>query len=167
MKSQVWKNAVIGLLVVLNIAVLTTLWLQQRSASSKSDTGDTRLLPPGPEHLPPPPGMDRTIIDILELDRDQQETFRKLKQEHRWRAGQLEEEIRKLKGELLETVPEGNATAADSLAALIGEKQTEMEKALYRHFADLREICREDQLDRMDDLMVRAGRRILPPPPPR
>lgn len=153
----------IVLLVVLNLVAISALWLGRTSR------------PGGP---PPdgPPGQDRRMFLQKELNftDDQIHRYDRLRQDHADKARVLLDDIRRLKKEMMDHIyeKEPDSTKAMQIADLIGQKQTELERITFRHFADLKELCGKEQLDKLRELMDEFFRRNPPegrgsPPPPR
>lgn len=132
-KSKLLTFAVI-LLVVIN---LTTLFLVMRK---------------GPRH--PGEGPKRVIIEKLHFDAEQQKQYEKLIHWHRRHIDTLDQQIRETKNllyrELLYKSP--NLQTHDSLIDAISNYQKNIEEIHFRHFQDIRNICKPEQIQDYNQL---------------
>lgn len=154
-KTKLLTIAVIGLLL-LNLGTLLFLLLQK---------------PGPPVHGGPPPHErpSAIIIRTLELDEQQQEQFMELRDAHREKADQLEEQRMHLQRQLFDLLrqPQPNQAAADTLAAQIAALQQQMVLHNFRHLGELRTILRPGQMDNYEELTEQMASFFGPPRPPR
>lgn len=156
---------VIGILVILNLATLVTLWLGRPE----------RQPPAGPER-----GSDQDqarigqlLRDHLGFDQQQTDQYLKARQEHREQIKVLDDEIRELKRQMFSDVlrdyPE--PTLSDSLLALTQKKQAIIEQLTFQHLLYLKRLCRPEQREKLSFLIQDLfrpkpqGGEAAPPPP--
>ena len=146
-KNRVLTIAVV-VLVLLNIATLTIHFMH------------------GPMgHRPPRGGPKHLIIERLHFDSEQVEAYEDLIRDHRHRVDSMDMLIMELRGSLYSSHDE---IVSDSLIRLIGETQSAIERVHAAHFADIRALCRPDQLPRYEELSKDLAHFFHPgPPPPR
>ncbi|TBX66993.1 periplasmic heavy metal sensor [Flavobacterium silvisoli] len=154
-KTKLLTIAVIGLLL-LNLATLGFLFLN----------GPKGHRPPmeGPPMGRPKP---RTIIiDQLHFDALQQKEYDQLIEWHQATISQLDRNIRQTKralySQLMQT--EVNLKAKDSLIAVLNGYQKQVEATHFKHFEDIKKLCRQDQLKDFNDLTEELARIFAPKP---
>jgi Spy/CpxP family protein refolding chaperone len=140
---------IIGLLLILNILSVGTLWFFQ-----------FRRQPPPPEIGPGP--VQHFLEAELQLTQEQAQQFARLRQEHSQAAKALNDAGHQLKGTLLNEVftDAPDVEKVTRLAEEIGQKQTELELLLFQHFLALKSLCSPEQADRLQSLI----HEIVPPP---
>lgn len=152
MKSSNLKN--IGLLVLLlvNVMLVTLLWLGPKAGGR-------------PDSKPPPPRIDNFLNKALKLDKTQQATLQRLREEHFELTKELHEKAREFKREMFDVL-----TSATPDTVLANEKalqaalvQDKIDKALIAHYMDILEICSPEQQVELRKVFRKAIRR----PPPR
>ena len=155
-KMKLLSIAVIGLLL-LNFGTLAFLFLNK---------------PPHPPMGPGPggEGPKRIIIERLGFDKEQIAQYEKLIDGHRRTIRELDGEIRETKNNLYSTLSSGSQLNKDSLQTRLGEIQKQIETTHYNHFADIKKLCRPEQLKAFDELtkelarFFAPGRHPFPPP---
>ena len=114
-----------------------------------------------------PPGRpDAFIIEQLQLDKEQQAAFARLRGQHQEAIREAREKDRDLHDayfNLLKT-DHPDMTKVDSLTALIGAQRQVIESATFNHFLQLRALCRPDQQKLFDNTIDDIARRMAPPP---
>ncbi|MBD3289491.1 periplasmic heavy metal sensor [candidate division KSB1 bacterium] len=147
---------VIILLVILNIGTLSMLWF------GKSQR---------PAHLPDRQHPENERVRLQELlqselgfDEAQVEQYLHLRREHREKIDHLNTEIRRVKRQMFDEVLAENPqpTISDSLLNLAQEKQAQIEKLTFRHFLDLKKLCKPEQQDKLRLLMHELFRQPHP-----
>ena len=155
-KSKLLSIAVIGLLLI-NLGTLAFLFLNK---------------PPHPPGMGPGRGGEgpkRIIIERLGFDKEQIAQYEKLIDGHRRTIRELDEQIKETKNDLYSTLSSGSQLNKDSLQIRLGEIQKQIESTHYSHFADIKKLCRPEQLKYFDDLTKELARFFAPgkhPPPP-
>lgn len=155
-----WLSVVTLLLLTANIVTLALLWTNK----AKDKT----------EMRPPPPGgqVFEFLTHELRLDSVQQETYKKLRDEHQAGQRELQDNILKAKDALFSLLKQPGVP--DSLVHTYSRKAVEADQQLdeltFRHFQKLRAICNADQQKRFDEIIQDALHRMAPPrrqgPPP-
>lgn len=150
-KTKVLSFAVIGL-VVLNLGILVFLFLN------------------GKNHKPPHdrrPEPKQIIIDKLHFDAKQQQDYAKLITGHRAAITRLDDSIRKAKNELYLLLNEDTVDEKVKVALLdeIAVHQKQIEQTHFKHFQDIKKLCRKDQLDDFEALTEDLSRIFAPKPP--
>jgi len=156
-KIKILTIAVIGLLIM-NLAVIGFLFLRKPPMRE-------------PSHIPPEDRPKMIIIERLHFDKDQVSQYEQLISQHRNMIRKLEEGIRNTKNSLYSTLAEGSVLNKDSLENKLGDFQKQIEETHYSHFADIKKLCKPDQVNYFNDLTVDLARFFAPgknlPPPPR
>jgi periplasmic protein CpxP/Spy len=100
--------------------------------------------PPHPRHNKP----KEIIIKRLHFDNDQTKKYELLIVAHQNDIRETESEIRELKNELYSTLYKvDKENLIDSLINAIADKERVMEVINYKHFEDIKKICKPDQLE--------------------
>lgn len=157
--------SVIGILVILNVICLYTIWTSREYGQ------------PFPRHkrMMPPGGPKSYIIKELDFNEQQVREYDELVYEHRRMMRKTNDEIRALKKKLYLrlSLPETNRTDVDGLTSMIAEKAAYLEEQTFEHFQKVRALCNDRQkekfdtiIDRVIDMMSNAGPHRPPPPPP-
>ena len=156
-----WLSVLTLLLLTANIVTLALLWMNK-----SSDKGDRQLPPPGGGQV------FEFLTHELNLDSSQQETYKKLRDEHRAGVKPLQDSIRKAKDAFFGLMKEGNIT--DSTVADYSKKASDAVQQLdiftFKHFQKLRAICTTEQQKKFDniiqDVLKRMGQQRQQGPPP-
>jgi Spy/CpxP family protein refolding chaperone len=109
-------------------------------------------------HEPERPGPVSDFIQKeLDLNADQTEKFKQLRDQHRAAVKPVVDEMKKLKDSLYNLLlnPQANDSAAKAIAKQICEKQEEWEMLIFHHFEKVRAICDSSQLPKLDTLVHR------------
>lgn len=135
-RGAIWKWAT-GLLVLCNVALLATIWLKP-SAPQEG----------GPRHETP---RDYVIRNLRFTD-EQIKNYDALITLHRRAMDSLGKDAMDSRRQLFRNlkIENGGILSPDSLAVTIAGIQKEIELVTYRHFAQVRTICRGEQLAQFD-----------------
>lgn len=144
--SKKTLNIALVALLVINIATLSLLWMKPGKGHSK-------------------PKGDR-LIHKLSFDQVQQDAFHVLRDGHRQAAQELEQSNHEIRLQYSSIMASNDLAALDSLTKLIGANVAQMESMNFRHFQDIRELCREDQVEKFDRMMERMPNHSHSGPPP-
>ena len=118
---------------------------------------------PGPGHG----GPRNAIIEKLHFDEEQIKKYDVLIDEHRAVVRENDQKIMHLKNSLYALVDSSvNNAEKDSVMLALAEAQANIEKAHFRHFQDIRRLCRDEQLDEFRELMDEIASLFAPPRPP-
>ena len=100
----------------------------------------------GRPHRPRGEGPKNIIIQKLNFDETQVKEYEKLIGWHRTEIKKSEEEIKNLKNQLYSTLTkDSETTIKDSLIKEINNVQLKIENIHYKHFEDIKKLCRPDQ----------------------
>ncbi|AWI24790.1 periplasmic heavy metal sensor [Flavobacterium pallidum] len=139
-------------LVALNLFLIATALLEQR------------------EHRHGRPEEKKDIvIHELQLDQVQIAKYEKMIHWHRNQIREADGRIMDLKNKLYAPLdnPNPNQMANDSLMAEIGKVQVEIEHIHYKHFQDIKSLCRKEQLPYYHDMTTRIADIFSNPKPGR
>ncbi|MCE5271736.1 periplasmic heavy metal sensor [bacterium] len=134
------------LLLVLNVATLSTLWYRELRR---------------PDFRPPRfPGRQDNVAQFLKEELQwsdsQAQAFERLRSAHQERVRSLMGESMELRRQLLDGLFEAapDSAAAAELLRQISLKQGELETQNYSYFLALKQLCGSDQTDRLRRLMT-------------
>ena len=132
------------------------------------------LLLSGPkEHHPPhgqgPEGRSKPreiIIEKLHFDTNQIKEYDQLIQWHRSHITEIEDKIRDSKNELYLQLNENpiNEKAKDSLINTLASYQKQIESVHFKHFQDIKKLCKKEQLEDFTALTSALSRLFSKPP---
>lgn len=92
-------------------------------------------------------GPKKIIAERLHFDAGQLAAYDKLIEKHRQDIRAKEKEIGAAKKALYSLLQSDNPLGQDSLTAAIGQLQQEVEGIHFRHFADIKNLCKDGQID--------------------
>ncbi len=143
------------LLIVLNLSTLAIIWTGHKRQSG----------PPPQKNIPPSKRTLELLQQELGFSDEQIQKYDQLRREHAQQTQHLIHDLRRLKmqmmNEILTDHPD-SITVAET-AALIGNKQAEIEKLTFEHFLDLKKLCGENQVKKLQ-VLVDAFFQKNPPP---
>jgi len=106
------------------------------------------------------------VIERLGLDEEQVKKYDVLIQQHRAMVKQYNGEFRQLKNTLYGTLASTDGKVnTDSLVALMGMKQQEIEKLHYSHFQEIHALCTPEQEEKFQQLTGDIAAIFAPPHP--
>ncbi len=149
-KTKLLTITIIGLLL-LNLGTLGFLFLNGKGHR------------PQHEGRPEPKEI---IIEKLHFDANQQKEYGNLITWHRGEITKLDDNIRGAKSELYNQLSQDDLDikAKDSLIAVINSNQKQIEETHFKHFEDIKKICRKDQMDDFNSLTEELSRIFAPKP---
>lgn len=159
-KLKLLSIAVIGLLVI-NIVIVGFLLMKKPP------------IPPfGPGGRPPmnQEGPKKIIIERLHFDKEQTDAYEKLIDAHQASVRILNDSIKMAKNDLYRSLQSETFTGKDSLINQLGRLQKQVELLHYEHFAEIKKLCKPDQLNSFNDLtkdlarFFAPGKKDAPPP---
>jgi len=179
---------IIGVLVLVNIATLGSMWYFRSAVKSNLmiHKGLQQGLPPGQPHgqpfgqpfgqppgqpphgqpqgiLPGPGGIEMILNEEINFSDEQMTAFIPLREKHKQQTSLLLSDMQKLKGEIINTVLSGDDTKANEISLQIGEKQKQLEFNVYDHFKSIRNICTDKQKPKFDSFVGDMGKMLAPP----
>ena len=146
-------NGLIFLLIVLNLFLMGSLFMMQRSMNGETPTG-----PPGGRSGQ----SDMFLKRELNLTTEQFEQIRAIRQAHREEQRTLHQELRKNRDTLIEIMTT-DREGANQLADAIAGMEAKLARNLIQHYADLEAVCSPEQATKL----AKIFRKALGPPPPR
>jgi periplasmic protein CpxP/Spy len=100
-------------------------------------------------------GPKKVIIEKLGLDATQIVAYEKLIEGHRTEIKNTEEKMLELKHKLYATLlNDAGQNLKDSLITEIGKSQMAMETIHYKHFSDIKQLCKPNQLKAFEELSL-------------
>ena len=148
MKKVTFLTIAVIVLILLNISVLAFVFTKE---------SNTALLE---ERRPEPREI---IIKKLHFDEEQQGEYQVEIKKHREKINELDRVIRENKHKLYDLLTTTyEQEEKDSLIEVIVNAQRKVEEAHFEHFQDIKAICKEDQLDDFDELVLELPRIFSP-----
>nr|WP_294776725.1 hypothetical protein [uncultured Flavobacterium sp.] len=150
-RTKLLTITVIGLLL-LNLVTLGFLFLNSPKPGRMPHEGR-----PQPKEI---------IIEKLHFDAAQQEAYEKLIHWHRGEINQLDDSIRQTKNELYAVLSEEtiNVKTKDSLLLLLNSYQKQIEATHFKHFEDIKKLCKPEQQEDFKALTEELSRIFAPKP---
>jgi Spy/CpxP family protein refolding chaperone len=161
-------NRFILILVILNLALLATIWYPRLIPAKKEAVEPTKQ--DKQNRVKSSERLVRFLERELNFTREQGDKFLQLREEHFQKTDQLRRQIddlrKKMMDHLLETEP--GTAEVEKLAVEMGQKMSEHEKVVFYHFIELMEICDAEQKQKYRTLLREILHRLAPPkrPPP-
>lgn len=149
MNSNLIKNVVIVLLVIVNAGCLFFLW--KTKAPQHGPRGER-----GPKNF---------IIKELNLDEKQQAIYMELIKEHRAQMKEGQECMRTYRDSLVSLMQQNDTAGVQLYASKLGACQQDIEMNTFNHFKKLGEICTAGQKEKLVKTVKQAVRMMGPPLP--
>ncbi len=159
-----WLSIITILLLIANVVTLTLLWANDK----KTDTNKIPLPPSGP--------VFEFITKELNLNQQQQDAYKILRDEHQALQRTLQDSIRKARDNFFELMKLPAVT--DSVLQIASNKgltfQQQLEILTFKHFQKLRILCNAEQQIKFDNVIQIVLRKMTnarpqgpggPPPP--
>ena len=157
-----WLSVVTLLLLTANIVTLALLW-----TNKKNERNSDR----------PQPQQGGQVFEFitheLTLDSTQQQTYKKLREEHQAGVKPLQDSIRMAKDRFFDLMQDTNVTETtiQEYSKKIGELEQQRNVFTFKHFQKLRSICNKEQQIKFDNIIKDVLRRMggpkrLPGHPP-
>jgi len=114
-------------------------------------------------------GPKRLIIEKLHFDEQQVEQYEKLIHWHRSTIDALDQKVFETKNQLYVQLLKTNVDAKveDSLINAIAGYQKQIEQTHFKHFRDIKTICKPNQIEYYNDLTESLAELFSKPKPPR
>ena len=129
------------------------------------------LLISGPKHGDRPPHRTpkEIIIERLQFDSKQQKEYQTLIDWHRRTIDSLDRQIRETKNELYTQLikPYVDIKTKDSLITVLADHQKQIEQTHFKHFEDIKKLCRSEQREHFYDLTLDLSKIFGKQPKPR
>lgn len=154
MENTRFLKIAVLLLLLLNIGTLTFMWIR-------------RPPPPGGG-----PGPFNYLVRATGMDDLQREAYARLRDAHHSSMERLHDKATKLRQEMFGLLSANNQNdpAVGQLADSIAAVRKEEELVTFRHFQEVRKLCRPDQQQKFDEAIAGAiesmGAPMQPGPPP-
>ena len=150
-KSKLTLLLIIGL-VILNLTTLGFIYFNSPSKRNHPPMDQRRMNP------------KEMIVTKLHFDENQKKEFEKLITWHHETIQKLDEESRNAKIALYSLLAEQNidATKKDSLINVIATNQKAIEETHFKHFEDIKKLCKENQLEDFNNLSKELARIFAP-----
>jgi periplasmic protein CpxP/Spy len=152
-----WLTIITLLLLTANIVTLALLW-----TNKKHDRGHFNQPP-----SPPPPGgqVFEFLTRELKLDSTQQETYKKLREEHQLQTRPFQDSIGKAKDSFFDLLKQENVSDSmvENSSKKIGNLEQQRDVFTFRHFQKLRAICNAAQKIKFDSIIQQALQQMAPP----
>lgn len=155
MNTQTKKQLITGLiifLVVVNIAALSTIIYRNKIASPPINEDYVQLRQKVEEQ-----GMYRFFRNELQLSEDQFKQFRDINHQNMLRSRDIVRQLHTKRVEMMEEVSKENPDKdkLDNISHEIGTLHYELKRNTYNHFLELKEICSEDQQEKLQHMFMR------------
>jgi protein CpxP len=152
MNNLKFYKIVIGILVVLNLATLTFLWLGGHCRENDPEKGRA----------------GEFLIRELTLTSPQQDDFGRLRDRHQKSLLILQEQDRVLHDRFFETIflPFPDTVEANMIADSIASLRRQMEMLTFEHFHQLRQLLTAEQTAKFQQIFQQALERVMPLPEP-
>jgi len=165
----------LALLVLLNIVTLGSMWAMRFCGKPQPPFGMHQ--PPGmqppfgmQQHPGMPPMKDGRLFlaEELRFTPEQDEKFKKLRDEHFTTSRKLIEEMHKSMDNMMEQIKtkENNDSKAEEYASISSLKHKELQILAYKHFKSIRDICDDKQKEKFDSMLKDITKMMAPPGPP-
>ena len=113
------------------------------------------------------PGGGRIMEEQLHLSAAQARQFEQIRDKHFLQTDPLQQEMHEIRMALLEEIfaAEPNETTIQALTAQIGHGQSQFERLLFSHFRDLKNACKDRQVQELKHLLANLLENRRPPDP--
>lgn len=159
-KQKRFLGFVVALLVVLNAALLTLLWLG-RPANRPGLAG-------GREMQKDRPPMEQMLRKELGFDDQQIQTYLELREKHQQQFVKLNSQLQQIKKQMFDQVFEENPDSVLS-AELLDKSvqlQQQIDRITYAHLLALKDLCKADQQGQLKKLVAEVFKINRPQPGP-
>src|SRR5882757_3490188 len=150
MKNNKWLGIATMVLLLANIVTLTLLWVNK----SKSSTT-----------MPPPQGqVFQFVTEQLQLTQQQQDEYKKLRDEHQAMQRQVQDSIHNAKDAFFSLLQQPNVSEEilNAAAKKCSELDEQMDLVTFKHFQKVRAICNADQQKKFDAIIKDVLHRMAP-----
>lgn len=157
-KQKRFLGFMVGLLVVLNVALLTLLWLG-RPANRPG-------LPGGRKMQTDRPPMEQMLRQELGFDDQQIRTYLDLREKHQQQFVKLNGQMQQVKKQMFDQVFEENpdSTLSTELLEKSVQLQQQIDRITYAHLLALKNLCKADQQGQLKKLVAEVFKMNGPQP---
>lgn len=150
-RNKWWAIAIL-LLIVLNVATLTTLWLLK----------DTRQGPP----RNPTSGVVEFLVKELGFDSVQKRELIQLREKHHQKMMEIRRHNRDAKDAFFELLQKQDTpdSVIEKAATESNKYNKETDILTFHHFQQIRNLCNEEQKKKFSKVIEEVLRMIAPPP---
>jgi len=161
LKNNRWLSILTIILLIANIGTLAFFWSQKRNG------GDDQRRRQHPGQL------FQFLTKELSLNKEQQEAYSKLRDDHQAAQRQFRDSIRKAKDAMFDLLQQ--PAASDSLLQEYSRKASSFDQQMdiitFKHFQQVRALCNPEQQKKFDALIKEVMHRMAGPgnrpgPPP-
>lgn len=137
----------IVLLALLNVTALFLLWYG--NPSRQAQFNNEKNIEQGNERI------QNLLGNELGFDEEQINQFLKVRDDHKKRTSEIQDNIRQIKKQMLNVILQDNppAVLSDSLLKLSLENISKLDNLTFEHFLKIRKICKPEQLDKLKILL--------------
>lgn len=155
--STTIKNTLIGLLVVLNLATLGMLWYDRTGSNTAAVNNSSAVA----EGIP----RKDLLADELGFDKDQRRKLEELKTAHHQNMRDNERRLMDMRKQLHQSIGDPATTPKEVqvLSDSIGAALAAIERSVFDHFRDIRNLCTDEQAAHFDTVIFDLMRQMGPP----
>jgi periplasmic protein CpxP/Spy len=160
MDSTRFLKITIVVLLIINIATLTFMWISHRHHAGH--------MPPPPMHGPGGPGGGNAFHFLarqLDLSEEQLQKLEAMRNEHHEAAGQIHRQTGSMHHRFFDLLAGGDSAAVSRLADSMAMLHRQMELLTFDHFRKVRAICTPEQQKKFDEVINEALEMMAPRPP--
>jgi Spy/CpxP family protein refolding chaperone len=151
---QRWLLVLVAILLLTNIATLSIYWIKKPShdGGPGHDTGNREKR------------MGQFLVDQMKFDANQAATYWKLRDSMIASQRPVVDSMRNAKKNFFDLLNQPGATDSALIARSneIAALQKKLDLATFRHFQNVRAICRPDQLEKFDTVIKEIVNRMTP-----
>ncbi|MFP4024758.1 MAG: Spy/CpxP family protein refolding chaperone [Thiohalospira sp.] len=156
MNTKTKKHLIIGLiifLVAVNIAALSTIIYRNRAMPQPIVESNYEQFRQRVDEQ----GMYRFFKDELQLSPEQFNRFREINEDNRQQSREIARKMHIKRLEMVEQISKENPDnkKLDQIALEIGTLHYELKRNTYHHFLELKEICNQEQQEKLQHLFMR------------
>lgn len=171
-------NRVLIILVILNLALLATIWYprlkpqeKEIQRKEKKQYDDKKFRQDEENRKQRDKRLAGFLKRELNFTRDQVDKFMELRDEHFQKTHQFRRQVDDLRREMLELLfdDQPDSSQVEKLTEKMGQKTAELEKTVFYHFIELMEVCDSEQKSKYKSLLREILNQLKPPdhhPPP-
>jgi hypothetical protein len=151
---QRWLLVLVAILLLTNIATLSIYWIKKPN----------HVDGPGRDNGNREKRMGQFLVDQMKFDDTQAAAYWKLRDSMIASQRQVVDSMRNAKKSFFDLLNQPGATDSALIARSneIAELQKRLDLATFRHFKNVRAICRPDQLEKFDTVIKEIVNRMTP-----